>query len=183
MAWDIVEVALPFCDFERACRYELASRLSVDVRTISRMVRRGELPPPCLGQCGLAKVVVELRDRVLPTTACKTGAARTAGEVKADIAASVRPQTERATPVPTSGRRCRFRGTSPRSLGCCGVMPTGQSQPTELITTNCAITHSVTDKPCGLGERSRTFSDAAPVLAVGAGHVISPQLRSRSAVA
>ena len=33
-------------------RAELASRLGVDVRTVSRMVRRGELPPPCLGQGG-----------------------------------------------------------------------------------------------------------------------------------
>lgn len=33
-------------------RGELARRLCVDARTVSRMVRRGELPPPCVGQGG-----------------------------------------------------------------------------------------------------------------------------------
>lgn len=33
-------------------RLELAHRLEVDVRTVSRMVKRGELPRPCIGQGG-----------------------------------------------------------------------------------------------------------------------------------
>ncbi len=33
-------------------RHELARRLDVDVRTVSRMVDRGELPRPCIGQGG-----------------------------------------------------------------------------------------------------------------------------------
>lgn len=33
-------------------REELAQRLHVDVRTVDRMVARGELPRPCVGQGG-----------------------------------------------------------------------------------------------------------------------------------
>ena len=33
-------------------RAELAARLQVDARTVSRMVARGELPGPCLGAGG-----------------------------------------------------------------------------------------------------------------------------------
>jgi hypothetical protein len=33
-------------------RTELARRFNVDVRTVSRMVKRGELPYPCVGQGG-----------------------------------------------------------------------------------------------------------------------------------
>lgn len=59
------EIAPTPCDIVN--RAELASRLNLNVRTINRMVDRGELPEPCLSRGGrprwLWKYVLEFLDK------------------------------------------------------------------------------------------------------------------------